>query len=273
MGNMKEILKMYDPWKNLRADLFGNTEVEVKLEGITCPVKIDNIYGGIFMGHPNLSQPEGRAIDWEKIERLPALAAGTSYGSKEKLEDPERAIKLNKKLIELGHHVPLEIVTYVFNISGISKLCGAQLSRYRHTGHVSASRRYQQQKPAFVYPLLSYINDEDEVSRRLMQISRIYKTAYSYYNDLRSDGISIGWGTERVTGLTPLHKEDARFVIPAATSTERTWWCNARELRHIFNQRLAPDSEWEIRRLAQMLFNIVYPLTPSLFEDIKERFE
>ena len=66
----------------------------------------------------------------------------------------------------------------------------------------------------------------------------------------------------------PIHKEDARFVIPVSTATERSWWINVRALRDFFRLRLAKDAEWEIRRLAQMMFNIVYPLLPSLFEDV-----
>lgn len=273
----KPILTMDDPWYSLRQELFGNVEPEVRLEGVTSPLELNGDIYSINSPVSTYYGDTGLDVDWKTIEQLPALAAGTSYGSKEKLEnDPDRAIKLNKKLIELGHHVPLEIVTYVFNISGISKACGAQLSRYRHTGHVSASRRYQQQKPAFVYPMLSYIKDKDSASTLLTQMEIVYQKTHAIYQLMRGESDCVENNAQIQDYLkhnNPIHKEDARLIMPVASATERTWWCNARELRHIFSQRLAKDAEWEIRRLAQMLFNIVYPLTPSLFEDIKERFE
>lgn len=57
------------------------------------------------------------------------------------------------------------------------------------------------------------------------------------------------------------------FGIPIGLR-ERVWWINARALRDFFRLRLAPDAEWEIRRIALMLYDIVIELTPSLFEDI-----
>lgn len=41
----------------------------------------------------------------------------------------------------------------------------------------------------------------------------------------------------------PIHKEDARLVIPVSTATERTWWINVRALRDFFRLRLAKDAE------------------------------
>ena len=176
MDKIKPILTMDDPWKDLRKDLFGNVEPEVKLEGITMPISyrsqeyVDEKDWMIDGGYWIPSEEFG--VEWADIEKLPALAAGTSYGSKEKLKgDPERAIKLNKNLIKMGHHTPLEAIQLNFHISGISKTCGAQVSRHRvGQGHVSASRRFQEQKPAFVYPMLSYIKDENSAITLLTQM-------------------------------------------------------------------------------------------------------
>ena len=60
--------------------------------------------------------------------------------------------------------------------------------------------------------------------------------------------------------------------MPVSVSTERQWWINARALRDFFRLRLDLAAEWEIRRLAYMLLDLVYMLTPSLFEDIYEKF-
>jgi thymidylate synthase (FAD) len=271
------ILTMRDPWKDLREDCFGNVEPEVKLEGLTVPVAWNDLAGDSEAPGP-LALQSGDRIDNREIEILPALAAGTSYGSREKLEgDMERALKLNRNLIKLGHHTPLEAIQLNFHVSGISKACGAQISRHRvGQGHVSASRRFQAQGPRFVYPLLAYIKERQTAEAWLSWLSDVNRYAFERYLVMRGDADQADL---QQTPDTPapadefLHKEDARLAIPVSTATERSWWINARALRDFFRLRLAADAEWEIRRIAQMMFNIVYPMFPSLFEDLAERFQ
>jgi flavin-dependent thymidylate synthase len=254
---MAKFERVEDRWKELRKDLYGNVEPEVTLEAITMP-----IYK--FSGHWNAETEAeySHVIDWERIEKLPALAAGVSYGTKDKLEnDSDKAIQLNKKLIKMGHHTPLESIQINFGISGISKACGAQISRHRvGQGHVSASRRFKAAEPSFVYPLLDYLDDEAEVEEVLKQIEYTNEEAFLSYANLRD-----------INGSLRKHvmkKEDARLVLPISYATERTWWINVRALRDFFRLRLAADAEWEIRRVAWVMYDMVEPLLPSLFEDL-----
>jgi thymidylate synthase (FAD) len=268
---MVKFERIKDPWKNIRKDLFGNVEPTVELEAITMPVKypakyvvgnrVDSLADRLQV---NLSRPDlaGPAcIDARDIEELPAIAAGVSYGSKDKMEsDHERAIKLNKKLIEMGHHTPLEAIQLNLYITGISKACGAQISRHRAgQGHVSASRRFQTAEPKFVYPVLDYIDNLDNAEGVLNSLSQANQDAYGCYQGLREGK----WFMD----CPVVHKEDARMVLPVSYATERSWWINVRALRDFFRLRLAADAETEIRRLAFMVFDTVKPLLPSLFED------
>ncbi len=236
-------LSVHDPWKHLRKECFGNQEPDVVLEAVTAPLELLK------------KRPEEKEF-WSNIEALPAWSAAMSYGSREKLaESPEKQISLNRKLIQLGHHTPLESIQFNFHVVGISKACGAQLSRHRiGQGHVSSSRRFQAQGMSFVYPLLGYIKNEDEAAAALKVISDINRQSFKIYEKLREE--------------SKLHKEDARRVIPVASSQERVWWVNARALRDFLRLRLPRDAEWEIRRLAIMVHNIVSQVAPSLFEDI-----
>jgi thymidylate synthase (FAD) len=232
-----------DPWKELRSSCFGNVEPEIILEAVTVPLE-------------NLGTRVEKRDLWETIETLPAWSAAISYGSREKMaDDMERKRSLNRKLIGLGHMTPIESLQFNFRVSGISKACGAQMSRHRiGQGHVSSSRRFQAQGAAFVYPLLSYITNETDARDALVKLSDVNRKAYEIYEDLRNSN--------------RLHKEDARRAIPVASSQERVWWINARALRDFLRLRLPKDAEWEIRRIAVMLYNLVSEATPSLFEDI-----
>jgi len=235
-----------DPWKSIRSECFGNVEPEVYLEAVTVPI-------GEFAS--TVSEDPDHPI-WREIETLPAFSAGASYGSRKKLQDNlKKKLSLNRTLIHLGHHTPLESVQFNFHVTGISKACGSQVSRHRiGQGHVGGSRRFQEQQPAFVYPLLNYLTDEGEVRNILKRMSDSNRRDMDLYQSLRTD--------------SKLRKEDARRVVSVASAQERVWWINARALRDFFRLRLAPDAEWEIRRLALMLYDIVNELTPSLFEDI-----
>lgn len=245
---MSEFKRVKDRWKDLRLELnlFGNTEPNVELIAITTPV---STYDGDQYFFQN--GEDDYVVSFRDIETLPAGAASTSYGSN--INTTEKALTLNKKLVQMGHHVPLESIQLNLHISGLSKAGAAQLSRYRHTGHVSASRRFQQQKAAFVYPILDEFEDEDKARQVYRNLSENNKNCFEKYLYLRNVGAS---------------KEVARLCIPVASATERAWWCNIRELRHIINQRCRADTESEFRRLAFMMYDLVEPMMPSLFEDI-----
>jgi thymidylate synthase (FAD) len=263
---MPKFERVEDRWAMLRKDLYGNVEPEVTLEAITLPVKYpaEHVVGNRVdsftdMLQVNLSRPDlaGPArIDARDIEQLPAIAAGVSYGSKEKLEgDSERCIKLNRKLIEQGHHTPLEAIQLNFFVSGISKACGAQISRHRAgQGHVSASRRFKTAGAGFIYPTYEYL-DKERVLVELEIDELNNKASYGRYETKRKSGVK---------------KEDARMVLPVSYATERSWFINARALRDFFRLRLAADAEWEIRRVAWMMYDMVVGLLPSLFEDMVE---
>ena len=230
---------MQDKWRHLREECFGNTEPNVILLAMTQPVGTfdEEEYSGI-------------------VEKIPADAASTSYGKEIATIDAAR--NLNKKLISMGHLTPFEAVQYNFKVSGISKACSAQKSRHRiGQGHVSLSRRYTEQKPKFVYPLLEYIDNEDEARNIYKELSDNNSVQFLKFVNLRESGVK---------------KQDARMIMPVSVATEQNWFINARALRDFFNLRLDPAAEWEIRRLSKLVLNIVMHNTPSFFEDIEKKF-
>lgn len=232
-----------DPWKIIRNEIcFGNVEPSVVL------------VANSFV----TSSKYGNDDPWNYPEYLPALSAMISYGSQ--INSIEKAKALNRNLVKRGHLTPLESLQFNFRVLGISKICGAQISRHRvGQGHVSGSRRFREQSPEFVYPLLSYIETEEEVRSIYSVMSAGVKDCYERSLQLQQPIIGV-------------KKSDARYIISASTATARNWWINARALRDFFKLRLAPDAEWEVRRVAFMLLEIVYKETPSLFEDIYAKY-
>jgi flavin-dependent thymidylate synthase len=272
---MPRLERVEDKWKHLREDLYCNAEPEVTLEAITIPVIKEFYSASRDVYNANCEAADDHEIDWRGIEQLPALTAATSYGSKEKIEgNYERAVALNKSLISKKHLTPFECVQYQFHIKGLSKAAGAQLSRYRHSGHISQSRRYQSAGIQFVYPVLDYIESEDHAKHILSKISYANNYSLDFYDALR-EGLNRGMDLVPEDGklkTETLHKEDARRILPVSYATERSMWVNVRSLRHIFDERLRADTESELRRLVWMIWDLVEPLTPSFYFDIKEQF-
>jgi flavin-dependent thymidylate synthase len=131
---------------------------------------------------------------------------------------------------------------------------------------VSASRRFQAAKQAYIYPVLDYIEDEGKAKYLLHYFRDVYYHCSTHYGHMRNDARSDLRDPDHIP--LGVKKEDARLVVPISYATERSWWINVRALRDFFRLRLAADAEWEIRRLAWMMYDLVSELLPSLFKDL-----
>jgi len=70
-----------------------------------------------------------------------------------------------------------------------------------------------------------------------------------------------------------IKKEDARFVLPNACTSEIVVSANFREWRHIFRARICPKAQWEIQRACRMMLDILKEHTEVCFADIESACE
>ena len=56
-------------------------------------------------------------------------------------------------------------------------------------------------------------------------------------------------------------------MLPNACETRVLLTMNARELRHFFALRMCGRAQWEIRALAEGMFEACYRVAPALFKD------
>ena len=147
-----------------------------------------------------------------------------------------------KRLLAIGHESVIEHASFTFSVSNISRVCSHQLVRHRLASYTQQSQRYVKQKARFILPV------------ERPEIKALYEEAFRVYQLLLEKGV---------------RKEDARYVLPQGISTNIVVTMNARELRHFFRLRLDPAAQWEIRILALKMFELVYPIAPAFFEDIK----
>jgi thymidylate synthase (FAD) len=173
--------------------------------------------------------------------QLIADIASICYG-KDQAADP---VKLVKHLFKNGHHSVFEHVHYTFKIEGISRACLAQLTRHRHASYTVRSQRYcNEEEQKYIIP--------DEINKGNAQ-EKIYldamQSAYDAYRTLLDLGIK---------------KEDARMVLPNATTTELYMSLNLRELLHIVSLRNTKQAQWEIRELMQHIIKLISYHNPEI---------
>jgi len=181
-------------------------------------------------------------------DRTAAFAARVCYSSDiENIElDTERVKGILKRVIKSGHHSVLEHVNFTFLIEGISRVATHQLVRHRIASYSQQSHRYTKiRRESFVIP-----PSIEEKAKELFD--KYIDEALDVYESLLKLGVK---------------KEDARFIIPQAVSSNIVVTMNARELLHFFALRTCVRAQWEIRQCAIDMLKLVKSKAPIIFEN------
>lgn len=153
--------------------------------------------------------------------------------------DPQNPLGLVKHLYKNGHHSVFEHIYFTFKIEGISRACSHQLVRHRMCSFTQRSQRYcDEEKFGYITP--RSVNEFNGAHQFRFGI----EDAREHYATLIERGVS---------------KEDARYILPNACSTELYLSCNLRELIHIANERLCTRAQWEIREVVKEMVEKVDP--------------
>lgn len=135
-----------------------------------------------------------------------------------------------------GHTSPLQQVWFEFGISGVSRAFSHQFVRH-HMGisFEQQSQRYVTYKDGtFPYTVPESIRRAGKADAYASAI----EAAGQAYHDLIEAGVPA---------------EDARFLLPNATSTNFKVSVNYLELLHIADQRLCTRAQWEFRKVVSLM--------------------
>ena len=150
-------------------------------------------------------------------------------------DDEEKMLKLIERVISSGHYSTIEHIQVSFAISNVSRACTHQLVRHRHMSFSQKSQRYVKEKGQFDFIIPPTIEKNPELKEKFVNfMSEISKI----YNEFTDAGIPA---------------EDARFVLPNATSTSIVASLNLRELIHLANLRLCTRAQYEIRTMVKAM--------------------
>lgn len=150
-------------------------------------------------------------------------------------QDEEKMLKLISRVISSGHYSTIEHIQVSFAISNISRACSHQLVRHRHMSFSQKSQRYVREKGQFDYITPDSIANNPELKKKF---DDFMGKISEFYLELTEAGILA---------------EDARAVLPNATSTSMVASLNLRELIHLANLRLCTRAQKEIRILVKRM--------------------
>jgi len=179
-----------------------------------------------------------------KPEKVIEQSARTSYQSFNKTTEDSYK-KLIKRLIALGHFSVLEHAIATFKISGVSRVFLAQFSRHRLLSLVVESQRYVNQSNS------NYIIPNKIPDKYKKRFKEFIEELNNFYNELIKNKVK---------------KEDARYILPQAITTEMTATANFREWLHIISIRVSLQAQWEIREVVIKIWKLLYEIAPSVFD-------
>lgn len=147
-----------------------------------------------------------------------------------------------------GHDSVLEHASFTFEIRGVSRVLLAQLTRHRIASFTVLSQRYvDQSNREYVMPTTIQNNDD---------LRDMYAEAISSLDKIYEAFIRRG-----------VPKEDARYLLPQAVTTDLILTMNARELGHFFSLRCCNRAQAEIRLLADEMLKLLVKEFPELFKN------
>lgn len=168
-----------------------------------------------------------------------------------RVEMPERIVSGRATVNLIGiHHPQIQVGADVelhwaatFLLDGVSRALTHQLVRHRLLSFSQESQRYVSLDKGGWYPIVPSAIASKTQTRQI--VDETWRAIERGYEQLRELGI---------------RKEDARYLLPNATSTTIMVSGSIAAWRDVFGQRCAPDAQWEIRDVANAMKSMLIDL-------------
>lgn len=196
------------------------------------------------------------------------FSARMSYGEGTRSISDRR--NLIRYLIRHLHMSPIEMAEVVFHIR-VPIFVMRQLIRHRGGQSCNErSLRYSLPQDEYYVPDLGRIGEQSKDNKQgtgenlpenigiqvQEKMQAVHDVAHSAY--------------EWMVNECNVSRETARGVLPVSGYTEVVWKQDLRNFLHMVNLRTDPHAQWEIRQMAQLMYDKakpLYPITCEAFED------
>jgi len=206
-----------------------------------------------------------------------AHAIRTCWQSFDKSDDGGEKDKdlINRVGNKFKHASTLEHLTYTFYISGISRALLQELARHRMASPSVKSTRYT----------LKELRYEESFTdgMSMLELKEKYTNPEEVYNDSHMQRGSkylvwtgiLGIDFSSIVALENVRlmlldnntNDKAKYCLPESYKTELSWTINARSLQNFISLRSSKSALWEIRQLANELFNTLPEEHKYLFQE------
>lgn len=198
-------------------------------------------------------------------EYLSELSGRICYWSYDKPRPGGNAGYLDR-IKESGHGSVIEHPVFSLIITGVSRTLTHELVRHRAGWAYSqlSQRYYDESECRFVRPLDIEMGT-DEYLAWCSACAVAQQTYRSLVTHLYEKWIAAGavHGTE----LRKRARGAARSVLPGCTETRLVATANVRAIRHFLEMRGSKFAEGEIRRLANVILDMLREDSPTMFDD------
>lgn len=192
--------------------------------------------------------PEVISAAYARISRDARSVATLRREARERVDKARRS---NERIIfGLGHSSVAEHAVFNFDIMDISRLAVEELEHFRLASYTEKSQRYIRLGRDFVIP------EEIEEIGLSKDLEKLQKDLHGIYERILERLLANG----EDDGVA---KEDARYVMPLATSAQLGMTVNARELEYMVS-RLSAHTLSELRMLAGRISDAAQEIAPSL---------
>lgn len=219
-------------------------------------------------------------------ERVIAAAAKLCYSGSTVDElfervDGEDNTKFIDHLARMGHHSPLEHISFTFAVEGVSRALTHQLVRHRIASYSQQSQRYvkldqfeyiipsaiennPEAREVFVRSMERAQEEYDEIVDILFK-EKCNKYAYSLSGFTVTDDEIEEMVSKKKSDFQKEAIENARYVFPNACESKIIITMNARTLLNFFSLRTCHRAQEEIRSMAIEILKICKKEAPALF--------
>ena len=183
-------------------------------------------------------------------EKLAEIAIKMCRGKKKVALSEAVNEELIRRVVDSGHESVAEHVNFTFRITGLSRVTSHQFVRHRIASYSQESQRYSdplEVKDKYWAVIPDSIQEKPEAKKLAI--------------DFLDESIRVRKKMDELG----IKLEDSRYFLPNATKTAMVVTMNARTLWNFFNFRICSRAQWEIRRLAKLMYYLVNDVAPALF--------
>lgn len=199
-----------------------------------------------------------RLVEAGHAQLLAEFAGRACYQSWKNRAGRSNAEYIGGQIVAKRHFSVIEHASASFYITGISRSCTHELIRHRHLSYSELSQRYtdlDEHEIGTVSPPLFDAPCRDGLTNAAQMARNASRSVFGY--------------------LVPKHgrkpaRGAARAFLPEATETRIVVSGNHRAWREMLTKRLSPHADEEIRQLAEVIYGLLLPLAPQIYEHVRE---